>query len=42
MIAVTGYGGEYDRCRTKEAGFDKHMVKPMEPEAIREVLASLN
>jgi CheY-like chemotaxis protein len=41
LIAVTGYGGEFDRRRTKEAGFDGHMVKPVEPETLQQVLATL-
>jgi CheY-like chemotaxis protein/two-component sensor histidine kinase len=28
LIAVTGYGTEEDRARTKESGFDAHFVKP--------------
>jgi PAS domain S-box-containing protein len=28
LIAVTGYGSEKDRARTREAGFDHHVVKP--------------
>jgi PAS domain S-box-containing protein len=28
LIAVTGYGSEKDRERTKEAGFDHHVIKP--------------
>jgi signal transduction histidine kinase len=38
MIAVTGYGSADDRRRTQEAGFDQHMVKPVDPEALRQVL----
>lgn len=29
LIAVTGYGQEHDRERTRRAGFDRHMVKPV-------------
>ncbi len=39
LIAVTGYGGEYDRHRTQAAGFDQHMVKPVDPEALQHALA---
>ncbi|MBD2757430.1 hypothetical protein IC230_31460 [Spirosoma sp. BT704] len=28
LIALTDYGQEADRQRTKEAGFDNHLVKP--------------
>jgi CheY-like chemotaxis protein len=38
LIAVTGYGSEKDKERTKEAGFDHHVVKPAD---IDELLALL-
>jgi CheY-like chemotaxis protein len=28
LIAMTGYGQETDRCRSREAGFVHHLVKP--------------
>ena len=31
LIAVTGYGSEDDRARTTAAGFDLHLIKPVEP-----------
>jgi signal transduction histidine kinase/ActR/RegA family two-component response regulator len=40
LIAVTGYGSEDDRRRTREAGFDHHLIKPVDPDALRAVLAS--
>jgi signal transduction histidine kinase/DNA-binding response OmpR family regulator len=30
LVAITGYGQEIDRQRTREAGFDEHMVKPVD------------
>jgi PAS domain S-box-containing protein len=42
MIAVTGYGTEADRRRSKTAGFDQHLIKPVDPEALQQVLAALN
>ena len=30
LIAVTGWGQEEDRQRVREAGFDEHLVKPVE------------
>lgn len=39
LIALTGWGQEDDRRRAMEAGFDYHLVKPVEPEAIEELLA---
>ncbi len=40
LVAVTGYGQESDRRRTREAGFDRHLVKPVEPSHLQEILAS--
>ena len=34
LIAVTGYGQEDDRRRTAEAGFDLHLVKPVDLAAL--------
>jgi signal transduction histidine kinase/ActR/RegA family two-component response regulator len=31
LVAVTGWGQEDDRNRAREAGFDKHLVKPVDP-----------
>ena len=31
LIAVTGYGTEADRQRSREAGFDHHLTKPCDP-----------
>jgi CheY-like chemotaxis protein len=39
MIEVTGYGGDDDRLRLSEAGFDAHLVKPADAVALRELLA---
>ena len=41
LIAVTGWGQEEDRRRSKDAGFDHHLVKPVGPEALLRLLASL-
>jgi CheY-like chemotaxis protein len=38
MFAVTGYGSDADRRRALEAGFDRHMVKPVDPETLRQAL----
>jgi signal transduction histidine kinase/ActR/RegA family two-component response regulator len=38
LIAVTGYGREEDRQRSKEAGFDLHLTKPVDPAQLRQVL----
>jgi two-component system CheB/CheR fusion protein len=39
LIALTGYGQEEDRRRSQDAGFDKHFVKPVDPESLFEALA---
>ena len=39
MIAVTGYGCEDDRRRTREAGFDAHLTKPADPSELQELLS---
>jgi PAS domain S-box-containing protein len=41
LIALTGWGQEDDRHRTEEAGFNHHMVKPVDPGELMQVLASL-
>jgi signal transduction histidine kinase/ActR/RegA family two-component response regulator len=40
LVAVTGYGQREDRRLSKEAGFDDHLVKPVEPTFLRHLLAS--
>jgi two-component system, chemotaxis family, CheB/CheR fusion protein len=39
LVAITGYGYEADVRRCKEAGIDRHFLKPVEPGILREVLA---
>jgi CheY-like chemotaxis protein len=41
LIAVTGWGLEEDRRRSKDAGFDHHLVKPVSAERLNALLASL-
>lgn len=40
LAAVTGWGQDEDRQRTRAAGFDHHFVKPIEPSALRQLLAA--
>jgi two-component system, chemotaxis family, CheB/CheR fusion protein len=40
IVALTGWGQEEDRRRTREAGFDLHLVKPVDPEELLRVLSS--
>ena len=39
VIALTGWGREEDRRRTKEAGFDQHLVKPVDYAALMGLLS---
>jgi signal transduction histidine kinase len=39
LVAVTGYGQEDDLRRSRESGFDHHLVKPVDPEALEQLLA---
>jgi signal transduction histidine kinase/CheY-like chemotaxis protein len=41
LIAVTGWGQAEHRQRTSEAGFDHHLVKPVDPAALAKLIASL-
>jgi len=41
LVAVTGYGHEEARRRSREAGFDLHLVKPVQPEAICALVAEI-
>ena len=40
LVALSGWGQPEDKRRSREAGFDAHLVKPAEPEAINRLLAS--
>ena len=42
LVAVTGYGQESDRRKSREAGFDRHLVKPVDFTAVESVLAEWN
>ncbi len=42
LIALTGYGQESDRRKSREAGFDHHLVKPVDFTAVESVLAECN
>ena len=41
LVAQTGWGQAQDRARTLEAGFDAHLTKPIDPDAVQEMLATL-
>ena len=38
IVAVTGWGQEKYRERSTEAGFDRHVVKPVDPDTLRSLL----
>jgi CheY-like chemotaxis protein len=39
LIAVSGYGQEEDRCRSRDAGFDLHLIKPVDADELERLLA---
>ena len=41
IVAVSGYGRAEDRARTERAGFDMHLVKPVDADALRTVVEAL-
>ena len=41
LVAVTGWGTDEDRRKSREAGFDFHLTKPVDPRAIESVLERL-
>ena len=38
LIALTGFGGDKDRRRAEQAGFDRHVTKPVDPAALRTLI----
>ncbi|HEY3965969.1 MAG TPA: PAS domain S-box protein [Planctomycetaceae bacterium] len=40
LVALTGWGQEEDRRRSKEAGFDQHLTKPVEMNALQSLLTA--
>ena len=41
IVAISGYGQPKDKQRALEAGFDRHLTKPVPPEALEQVIASV-
>jgi CheY-like chemotaxis protein/two-component sensor histidine kinase len=39
LVAMTGYGQDEDRRRSREAGFSHHLVKPVDPQELRRLLS---
>ena len=40
LVALTGYGRDVDRARSAAAGFDRHVVKPLDTGALAALLAA--
>jgi signal transduction histidine kinase len=40
LVAITGYGQPADRERTREAGFDLHLLKPIDPQALQSIFVA--
>ncbi len=40
IVALTGWGQDEDRRRSREAGFDEHLVKPLDPAVLMKLLAA--
>jgi len=41
LVAMTGYGQDADRLRSREAGFDHHLVKPADFDEVQKILATV-
>jgi PAS domain S-box-containing protein len=39
LIAITGWGKDHDKQRSKEAGFDEHLTKPVDPDVLKPLIA---
>jgi PAS domain S-box-containing protein len=42
LVALTGWGAEHDRARSREAGFDHHLTKPVDLGTVQTLLADMN
>jgi CheY-like chemotaxis protein len=40
ILAVTGYGQDDDRRKSREAGFDAHLTKPVDPDVLQAFVAA--
>jgi CheY-like chemotaxis protein len=41
MVALTGWGQQEDKDRSRAAGFDHHLVKPVEPATLETLIAGI-
>jgi CheY-like chemotaxis protein len=39
LVALTGYGEQHHRERSEKAGFHHHLVKPVDPDALKKLIA---
>ncbi len=42
LVALTGWGQDRDRANTSEAGFDRHLIKPVEPSALADLFRDVS
>jgi CheY-like chemotaxis protein len=42
LIALSGYGQAGDHLQSREAGFDRHLVKPIDLSSLQEIFDSMN
>ena len=40
LVALTGWGQDEDKRRSEEAGFDHHLIKPVDPAALEALLGA--
>jgi PAS domain S-box-containing protein len=41
LVALTGWGAEHDRARSRDAGFDHHLTKPVDLATVQKLLADM-
>jgi CheY-like chemotaxis protein len=41
LVALTGWGQDSDRKRSEEAGIDRHLVKPIDPDILGDLIATV-
>ena len=41
LVALTGWGSDEDKIRSRDAGFDRHLTKPVDPHEVEALLQSL-
>lgn len=41
LVALTGWGSDDDKRKCEEAGFDRHLTKPVSPQALTKLLAEV-